>query len=49
MEVSGQPQMPTSLHLEKDLVASIDEEAGWALEPVWTFWRREKSFDPTEI
>jgi len=21
----------------------IGQEAGWALEPVWAFWRREKS------
>jgi hypothetical protein len=22
---------------------SIEEEAGWASEPVWIFWRSEKS------
>jgi len=23
--------------------APVEQEAGWALDPVWTFWRREKS------
>jgi hypothetical protein len=27
----------------------IEYEAGWILEPVWSFWRREKSVVPGRI
>jgi hypothetical protein len=33
---------------EEPLV-SIGYEAGWASEPVWTRWRREKYLPPPEI
>jgi hypothetical protein len=47
-EASGQLQMPTSLTLEKDPLPTY-EEVGWTPEPIWTFWRRENSYDPTQI
>jgi hypothetical protein len=28
---------------------SIEYEAGWAADPDWTFWRREKSITSVEI
>jgi len=28
---------------------SFEEEAGWAPEPVWVFWRRKKSLAPIRI
>ena len=41
MDVSGQYHAPTALiPVEK---APISTEAGWATEPVWKFWRKEKS------
>jgi hypothetical protein len=30
------------LHPLENPVLSIDYQAGWALELVWTFWRRQK-------
>jgi hypothetical protein len=32
---------------EKQRPVSTVQEAEWAPEPVWTFWRREKSPTPT--
>jgi hypothetical protein len=40
MEVSGQLNAPAALPLGVPTVY----EAGWAPEPVWTLWCREKSF-----
>jgi hypothetical protein len=42
MEVSGQLHVLTVLLSGKEPPISIVEEAGWAPEPVWTLWRREK-------
>ena len=36
--MSGQPHAPAPLPS-----VPIQQEAGWAPGPVWTFWRREKS------
>jgi hypothetical protein len=43
MEVSGQLHATTALNLDLDPPVPIGEETGWASEPVWTLWRREKS------
>jgi len=42
MEVSGQHHVPLALPPGQNLVP-IEWVAGWAPEPVWTFWRTEKS------
>ena len=43
MEVSVHLYAPTSSPPGKEPLADHEEEAEWAPEPVWTFWRREKS------
>jgi hypothetical protein len=40
--------MPTSLTLEKDPLPTY-KEVWWAPEPIRTFRRREKSYEPTQI
>jgi hypothetical protein len=42
MEVSGQLHAPAALPPGKELLVPIGEEAGWAPEPFWTWWWREK-------
>jgi hypothetical protein len=44
MEMSGQLQAPAALLPEKEPLVPIRLEAGWAQEPVWTLWWREKNF-----
>jgi hypothetical protein len=45
MEVSGQLHAPASLPPGKyPPPVPIEQEAGWAPEPIWTLWRWEKSF-----
>jgi hypothetical protein len=43
MEMSGQSQAPVALLLEYEPPVSTEQEAGRAPEPVWKYWRREKS------
>jgi hypothetical protein len=43
MVVSGQFHTTVTLFLGKEPVMTLDQEAGWALELVWLFFRREKS------
>jgi hypothetical protein len=38
-----------SLPLVKELPVTIKLEAGWAPEPVWALWRREKSLAPEGV
>jgi hypothetical protein len=42
MELSGQLHDPAALLPDKEPPVSTRQEAGWAPEPVWTQWRREK-------
>jgi hypothetical protein len=42
METSGQFHVPVSLPLVKYPSVSIEYEAGWAPEQVWTLYRKEK-------
>jgi hypothetical protein len=44
MEASGQLHAPSALPLGEEPPVPIVYEAGWAPEPVWTLWRREKTF-----
>jgi hypothetical protein len=37
------------LYLQERTPVPIEQEAGWATEVVWTFWRREKSLAHTGI
>jgi len=39
----------TTLALGKEPLVTTDELAVWTLEPVWTFWRGQKSPTPTRI
>jgi hypothetical protein len=39
--MSGQLYAPATLSPGKKPPAPIEQEAGWAAEPVWTTWRRK--------
>jgi hypothetical protein len=41
LEVRGHIHAPSALPKAKEHPASIEQEAGWAPEPVWTMWRGE--------
>jgi hypothetical protein len=43
MVVNGQLYAPAVLHPGEEAPVPIGQEAGWAPEPVWRRWRREKS------
>jgi hypothetical protein len=43
MEVSGLIHAPAALPPGKDPSVPIVQEDGWAPEPVWKRWRREKN------
>ena len=40
--MSGQLYVPTALPPGKESVVPTEQKAGWAPEPVFTFWRRYK-------
>jgi len=46
MEVNGQIYDPTALTPGKETPVQIGRKAGWAPEPVWTRWRRERNLCP---
>jgi hypothetical protein len=48
MEVNGQLHAPAALPAGKEPLVPIGQEAGWAPEPVWTRWWREKFPVPAE-
>jgi len=37
MKVSGEHHMPATLPLWENPLLPDEQEAGWALEPIWTF------------
>jgi len=47
MEVSGQLHAPAGLPPGREPLVLIVKEAGWAPEPVWTWWWGEKFLVPT--
>lgn len=50
MEVCGQPHTPVSIHPDEvPHEVPIEQVSGWAPEPVWTVWSREKPLDPVWI
>jgi hypothetical protein len=44
MEVSGQLHAPGTVLLWKAPYIPVQQKAGWAPEPISTFWRREHLF-----
>jgi len=40
--VSGQLHAPNALPLRQKTIVPIAQVAGWVLELVWMFWRRQK-------
>jgi hypothetical protein len=48
MEVSAQLYAPADLTPGKEPTVPIEYEAGWAPEPLWTLWSREKSLATAE-
>jgi hypothetical protein len=44
--VCAQFHSPAALSPGKEPPVPIAQEAGWAQDPVWTPWRREKSLAP---
>jgi hypothetical protein len=42
MEVSGQLHAPAALPPGKETLVPTGQEAGWAPEPFWTRWCRDK-------
>jgi hypothetical protein len=49
MEASGQLYALATLLLGKKTLVPSKHEAGWSLEPVWVFWRREEAFASPQI
>ena len=49
MKVSGQPNALVTLTVGKEHPVLLEEESGWAPEPVWTFWRTDQSLAPAGI
>jgi hypothetical protein len=39
MKLNGQLHAPTDVPSGEEAAVSIEQEAGWASEPVWTLWR----------
>jgi hypothetical protein len=46
MKVSDQVQTLAALAPVKEPLVPSGEKSGWAPQPVWMFWRKEKSLTP---
>jgi hypothetical protein len=46
MEVSDHLHTLPALSMEKKTLVQTAQKVGWAIEPVWTLCRREKSLAP---
>jgi hypothetical protein len=46
MEASGQLHAPAALPSGKEPPVPMEQEAGWAPEPAWTLWSKEKCLSP---
>jgi len=49
MDVSGQTVCPCHFTAREKAVVSIELEAGWVLELVWMFWRRDSSLASAKV
>jgi hypothetical protein len=47
--MSGKFNALVALLLGKEALIPFEQEVGWAPEPVWMFWKREKSLTPARI
>jgi len=48
MNVSGQIYAPAALFSVNEPSVPVEQEAGWAPQPVWTLWRRENLYRSCE-
>lgn len=46
MEFSGYPHILAALFPGEEYSVTMEQEAGWAPDSVWIFWKREKSLAP---
>lgn len=47
--MNSQPHAPVVLPRGKEVAVPMEQEAGWAPEPMWTIWSREKSVVPAAV
>ena len=43
MDMSGWLHAPSALRQGKEPAVPAEDEGGWAQQPVWTLWRRQKA------
>jgi hypothetical protein len=49
MDVNGENVFPGHFTAREKVLVFIELEAGWALELVWMFWRRESKLASAKI